>query len=113
MIFKNIEMHNIAEIEYIPDRNAYEMHRLPKRVIETLECGEQSQRIASNYTGVEFRFVIKGDKAVLRFKKKDNKIKERIKNTLNEIAGRNPGKPIYIISPFYCNDDFYGEKTGR
>ena len=38
----------------------------------------------------------------------DSKIKERVKNTLVEIAGRNPEKPIYVISPFYCDDDFHG-----
>ncbi|MDD3478118.1 MAG: SGNH/GDSL hydrolase family protein [Candidatus Izemoplasmatales bacterium] len=35
------------------------------------------------------------------------KIRERVTNTLRQIAGRNLGKKVYVVSPFYCNDDFY------
>ena len=38
----------------------------------------------------------------------DSKIIERVKNTIQQIAGRNQDKPVYVISPFYCNDDFDG-----
>lgn len=38
----------------------------------------------------------------------DSKIVERVENTIKQIAGRNQDKPIYVISPLYCNDDFVG-----
>lgn len=34
------------------------------------------------------------------------KIYERVENTLKQIAGRNQDKPIYVISPFYSDDDY-------
>lgn len=41
----------------------------------------------------------------------DGKIVERTENLLRQIAGRNPSKPIFVISPFYnCGDDFVKEK---
>lgn len=39
----------------------------------------------------------------------DSKIAERVKNTIEQIAGRNPDKPIYVISPLYSPDDFQGK----
>lgn len=41
----------------------------------------------------------------------NEKIIERVNNTLKQIAGRNPEKPIYVISPFYNMDDF--ENKGK
>ena len=35
-----------------------------------------------------------------------DKIVERVTNALRQVAGRNPEKPIVVISPFYCADDF-------
>ena len=43
---------------------------------------------------------------VLRWE--ESKIYERVTNTIQQIAGRNPDKPVFVISPFYCNDDFSG-----
>ena len=40
----------------------------------------------------------------------EEKIVERVSNTLMQVAGRNPDKPIFVISPFYNMDDY--EKTG-
>jgi len=34
------------------------------------------------------------------------KIRERVSNTILQVATRNPSKAVYLISPFYCNDDF-------
>lgn len=34
---------------------------------------------------------------------------ERAKNTLTAIAGENPEKPVFVISPFYCCDDYDGQ----
>lgn len=39
---------------------------------------------------------------------KEDLIRERVSNTLQQIAGRNPTKPIVVISPFYSNNDFQG-----
>ena len=37
----------------------------------------------------------------------DEKIITRVENLLRTVAGRNPEKPIFVISPFYhCGDDF-------
>ena len=32
----------------------------------------------------------------------------RVENTLLKIAAENPEKPIFVISPFYCEDDYFG-----
>lgn len=37
----------------------------------------------------------------------EKKIVARVENTITQIAGRNPEKPVFVISPFYCcGDDF-------
>lgn len=36
----------------------------------------------------------------------ENKIHERVTNTIRQVAGRNPEKPVILISPFYCGEDF-------
>lgn len=38
-------------------------------------------------------------------------IYERVRNLIKEVAGRNPEKPVFVISPIYNNDDF--EKGGK
>ena len=41
----------------------------------------------------------------------EEKIVSRTENMLREVAGRNVGKPVFVISPFYnCGDDFNDEK---
>ena len=38
----------------------------------------------------------------------DEKIYDRVENMLVQVAGRNPDKPIFVISPFYhCGEAFY------
>lgn len=37
----------------------------------------------------------------------DAAIREHVTNTIRQIAGRNPDKKIFVISPFYSNDDFF------
>ena len=32
----------------------------------------------------------------------------RVENTLRRIAAENPEKPIFVISPFYCDEDYEG-----
>lgn len=41
----------------------------------------------------------------------EDKIVERVSNTLTQICGRNQDKPIFVISPFYNMDDY--EATGQ
>lgn len=36
----------------------------------------------------------------------EDTIRYKVKNLLEQIAGRNPHKPIFVLSPFYCNDDY-------
>ena len=41
----------------------------------------------------------------------EEKIISRTENLIRQVAGRNPDKPIFVISPFYnCGDDFNEEK---
>lgn len=39
----------------------------------------------------------------------EDKIHARTANTLRQVAGRNPEKPVFVISPFYCSDDYKNE----
>ena len=59
MIFQNIELHNVSEIEKNPDGEGYIMYRAPKAVSEHL--GAQGQRLNKGGTGVELRFEITGE----------------------------------------------------
>ena len=44
----------------------------------------------------------------------EEKITERVENILRQVAGRNPEKPIFVISPFYhCGDDYDPEDRAR
>lgn len=48
----------------------------------------------------------------------EDKITGRVTNMIREVAGRNPDKPVVVISPFYyCGDDFdtagHGKKWRR
>lgn len=59
MIFQNIELYNVSEIEKNPDGDGYIMYRAPKAVSEHL--GSQGQRLNKGGTGVELRFEITGE----------------------------------------------------
>ena len=59
MIFQNIELYNVSEIEKNPDGDGYIMYRAPKAVSEHL--GAQGQRLNRGGTGVELRFEITGE----------------------------------------------------
>ena len=44
----------------------------------------------------------------------DEKIISRVENIIKQVAGRNPDKPVFVISPFYhCGDDFYQEDRAK
>jgi hypothetical protein len=54
MLFKNIEIFNVSELEASPFDGGYSMLRLPKSVESSL--GEQGRRMNRSSVGVEFRF---------------------------------------------------------
>ena len=63
MIFKNAELHNVAELTECAD-GTYETHRFPLRVERALtEGGKNANRVS---TGVELRFRLNSDRAVIR-----------------------------------------------
>ena len=64
MIYKNIEIHNIAEL--IPgDDGSISWKRVPSFVHKEMEA-PNADLVVHNSTGVELRFVIKGDSAIIR-----------------------------------------------
>lgn len=64
MIYKNIEIHNIAELIHNDD-GSVSWKRVPTEVHKTMEK-EMADVVVHNSTGVELRFVIKGDSATIR-----------------------------------------------
>ncbi len=43
----------------------------------------------------------------------EEKIHERVRNIVTDVASRNPEKPIYVVSPFYCHADFNGNPAAK
>ena len=41
----------------------------------------------------------------------EDKIRTRVENTLDQIAGRNPDKPVFVISPFYYGAELLRQCT--
>ena len=64
MIFKNVEIHNVEELINNED-GSISWLRVPSCVCENLDS-IQGKRVAGNSTGVELRFVLKGERAVIR-----------------------------------------------
>lgn len=71
MIYKNAEIHNAAELEIDPCDGSMTWRRVPKNVIDAMES-EQGKNMCINSTGVEIRFVMKSDNAVIRMKSVSN-----------------------------------------
>ena len=70
MIYKNIEIHNIAEL--IPgDDGSISWKRVPSFVHKEMEA-PNADLVVHNSTGVELRFVIKGDSAIIRMSTLNN-----------------------------------------
>lgn len=65
MIYKNAEIFNVEEIIKNED-GSISWLRVPNDVFQNLESGNQGIRMAKNSTGVEIRFVLKGEKAVIK-----------------------------------------------
>lgn len=68
MIYRNMEIFNIAEIIELDD-GAFTWRRVPKSAEDTLERGAQSLRYSRAAAGVELRFVLKGDSVTIRMAK--------------------------------------------
>lgn len=64
MIYKNIEIHNIAELVEYGD-GSISWKRVPSEVLNEMEC-KTPDYVVCNSTGVELRFVIKGESATIR-----------------------------------------------
>lgn len=65
MIYKKIEIYNAAEI--VSENNAVGWLRVPQYVKERLET-DAAKELCSNSTGVELRFVMKSNKAIIKMK---------------------------------------------
>ena len=65
MIFQGAELHNVEKLIRGED-GGYTWRRIPDDVYNALEAREQGQNMAVNCTGVELRFVLRGEQAVLR-----------------------------------------------
>ncbi len=63
MIYKNIEIHNAAEIVDLGD--GFTWNRFPGEVCDAFEC-PKAKVAYNNVTGVELRFIIKGEEARIR-----------------------------------------------
>lgn len=68
MIYKNVEIFNIEELIELPD-GSVTWRRVPKWAEDTLEKGDQSLRYSRGFTGVELRFVLKGESTTIRLAK--------------------------------------------
>ena len=66
MIYKNIEIHNIAELIDNGDGSVSWL-RVPREVADKMELGLASNMVI-NATGVELRFVIRGESATIRMR---------------------------------------------
>lgn len=64
MIFQNFEIHNIAEIIHNDD-GSISWKRVPSFVQDSMEA-ENKDNVVYNSTGVELRFVLKGDSAKIK-----------------------------------------------
>lgn len=68
MIYKGVEFHNVACFLKDDGREGKRWCRVPENVRDTLELG-MAEKVASAYTGVELRFVLKGDSVTFKFTK--------------------------------------------
>ena len=64
MIFQNIEFHNVAEI--IPYEDGWKLHRAPAAL--RTQCSEGLEKTSAYSTGIELRFVLRGEYADIRLR---------------------------------------------
>lgn len=74
MIYKNAEFHNVAELIYNDDGSVSWM-RMPQYVKDNLDS---EGLMVYNSTGVEIRFILKGEKAVVKMSAGDSDIKNGV-----------------------------------
>ncbi len=70
MIYKNIEIHNVAELDYNED-GSVSWKRVPDFVMKNMDS-ESAHSVVENSTGVELRFVIKGESVTIRMSTYEN-----------------------------------------
>jgi len=70
LLYKNIEIYNVEELDRYAD-GSVTWCRVPRFVYDTLEMGESARRMAMHATGVELRFVLQSEEAVLRMNSSD------------------------------------------
>ena len=80
MKYKNIEIQNVAEISENPDGSVSWL-RVPAKVYEAMELSTKNSAVRG-CTGVELRFVIRGDRATIRMSSgsKNPKSSKRVKS---------------------------------
>ena len=64
MQYKNIEVHNVAHLIEC-ENGGVSWLRVPQKIYESMES-DQGKRMCHNFTGVELRFVMKSDSAVIK-----------------------------------------------
>ncbi len=64
MIFQNMELYNVSELEPLGRNNAYKMLRVPKTVSD--QINQDARRINTFNSGVELRFVMKSDEVKIK-----------------------------------------------
>ena len=99
MRYKNIEIHNIAEL--VNGHNGgISWLRFPKSVAEKFEGGDAAFNVARYATGVELRFVIEsGDSAVIKMRKFEN---DDVNNTFQVFRGGIQGGWVDAGINNYC-----------
>ena len=70
MIYKNFEIHNVAEL-LDNDDGSISWKRIPSKAHIAMES-KAADAVVYNSTGVELRFVIKGDSATIRMSSYEN-----------------------------------------
>ena len=70
MIYKNAYIHNVAELE-IDNDGSMMWYRMPKNLMDKFDI-ENAKKMNVCSTGVEIRFVLKGDRATIRMCAVDN-----------------------------------------
>ncbi len=64
MQYKNIEVHNVAHLIEC-ENGGVSWLRVPQKIYDSMES-DQGKRMCHNFTGVELRFVMKSDSAVIK-----------------------------------------------
>lgn len=112
MLYKNAEIHNAAELNINPEDGSMTWCRVPGNVFDAMEA-EQGQRICLNSTGVEIRFVMKSDTAVIRMQAISDKATHACFHIFR--GGIQGGWRDHEINTYVCDkpQDFVIEKSAN